>query len=77
MATKSYVITANDKFESLATNLSMAILILKKCHSNGWQKDFKSYIQMWRDFKRNNILEFYHNSGVMYRIKIFVVPKKV
>lgn len=77
MAKKSYIITSNDKFEFMTTNLFQAITYLKGIHKHGWQIEFKSYTQMWRDFKRKNVLEVYHNSGVMFRIKIFIPPKKL
>ena len=73
---KHYVITGNDTFLNVESNLLFAVNFLLNLHRFGWADKLKSYSQYRRDFLKEGEVRIYHNSGVMYRIKLFVKPKK-
>lgn len=73
---KHYVITGNDIFLSVQSNLLKAVKHLFDIHRHGWADKLKSYSQYRRDFLAKGEVRVYHNSGVMYRIKLYVDPKK-
>lgn len=73
---KHYVITGNGQFLNVESNLLLAVKFLINLHKFGWKDKLKSYSQYRRDFIAKGEVSIYHNSGVMYVIKLIIKPKK-